>query len=142
VWEFFGTLAEKHGLSAVIAVGVIIAFGLAIRALWRDSRKINKAMQTQEKAHIKVLVAKDKAIVATKREHEIHCEKLKSHHSDELRFVTEQFTKRIDELQERRVVETREREVNAIKHVEQAKTSVEKSTAVLATIRDFLLRGN
>lgn len=130
MWEFFTTLARDHGLAAVIAVGVMVSFGVAIRALWKKNQELQEQLREQEKFHTKNLAEKDKALTEKEKE----C-------ADELRLVTVQFVERLQQLQEKRVDEAREVTKVVVTHVETTKNSVEKIRTAMETLTATVTKG-
>lgn len=57
MWEFLSNVLEKGGVVALLFVGLGLAFGATIRALWKQNQTLHKRIAELQEAHTKALVA-------------------------------------------------------------------------------------
>lgn len=117
MWPFLQTVLEKHGLSSVISIAVIGCFAVAIRYLWQHSVQLQKTLAEREKAHAEAIAVQE------------------AKHEADLRYVTEQFAKRIEAIQEMRVADLRglvERGTESVVRTQLAAESMTKSMDALS----------
>lgn len=119
MWEFLLELLKKHGAVAVAFVVLIVAFGVAVRVLWKANKALQEQLNAEKQSHLEEV----KAIV-----HE-HAEQ-REQQQQECQARLKALSERLDELQERRVTEAQEvteKVVNYIGNIDQAVAQMEQA---------------
>jgi hypothetical protein len=162
VWEFLRSVLEQHGLAAVLVLATYAGLGYAIRELWkrlhaerdegakRDAASI-EAVKKREKEHTDALerVSRDAAAREAQLLRDEHEKRsaMRAEHDKELALLREQlrvdakdFAGRLDQLQDRRNEELREVLRESLEHMAATRSSVEKITEAMSTLRDIVRR--
>lgn len=127
MWGFLKEILEQAGFVAALFTLVLLAAGGAVVVLYRRNQKLNEQLEEAAKDAAKKAEEKDRA----------HADELKAVADEHARQLTK-LSKRIDELQERRVREAgdlTERVMTHIKHIDQFAAKID------ATI-DVILKAN
>jgi hypothetical protein len=140
VWEFLGTVLERHGLASAIAIGVIGSFGYAIRTLWLKNAELQAAVVKSSSDvgdRIATIQVRNAEQLAQSR---VDCERDMLQFRDQLADSTLSFSRRLDELHEKRNTEMREVLREVVEHVGETRRSVDKITDSMQTLRELLRR--
>jgi len=141
VWEFLGNVLEEGGVVAALFFLLTIGFGFVVRALWSKNQELHREIaqlidgsKTMAEAHAiqlremsKEQMEQLKALAAQ------HAADRKQHADEYARQLLAQAAK-INELQERRVEETRtvtEKVIRYIGHIDQFANKLEATIDVL-----------
>lgn len=149
MWEFLKTVLEEHGLSAAVLISVIIASGVAIRALYKRTMDMAKEMadirlkEHEKRSEMRAATTAD--VAQLKEAHTSEVAALKLHHAEALGRVQEEWRKdearcasRIDELQERRVSEGQEFVREATRHVASTREEIGKIGRSMDVLTDVM----
>jgi hypothetical protein len=134
-------MGREHGLAAVIALGVIVAFALTIRALWNKNQELHKQIAEQAEAVKKMGDAHASQLRAMAAEHAEQLKGLTKHHALDRKAQSDEYARqllsqagKINELQERRVEEMRtftEKVITYIGHIDAFANKLEATIDVL-----------
>lgn len=134
-------MGREHGLAAVISLLVIFAFGFAIRTLWNKNQELHNRLLAQETS------AKELT-----DDHAVQLREMSDEHLDQLNVLAEQhaadrknqadeytrqllaMSNRMNDLQERRVEETRkvtEKVITYIGHIDRFANKLEATIDIL-----------
>ena len=134
MWQAFNSVLEKGGIVAALFFVVIAACGLAVRALWKSNQEEKKAYLAKIEQMAKEHAA---AIEALSKAHREAVGSLSDEIGAQIAAVVaknDELQKKLDAIQERRVVETRdtgERVMSYIKHIDAFVLKLESAIDVL-----------
>lgn len=145
MWDAFNNVLEKGGVVAALFFVVIIAAGIAIRALWKansdDKKEFQKKIDELTASHAKQIADLTKAhkesIALLSDKHAESNNAMSDEIGAQIAAVVkknEELQSKLDGLQERRVSETRdntERVMSYIKHMDGFVMKLEAAIDVL-----------
>jgi DNA anti-recombination protein RmuC len=151
VWEFLGGIAERHGLAALIVIATYAGLGVAIRELWKRLHTERDAHEALEKAHDEALAKLGKehteALAKVLREEFEKRSAMRTEVEREIAMLRGQLhgeaakhAERLDVLHEKRTDELRDVLREALEHMGATRSSVEKITEAMSTLRDVVRR--
>lgn len=129
MWEeTLQTVLERYGLAAAIMVGVLIGLSYVIRTLWNDNKELRKDLNAMEQRYRDDVTR-------------IHMEEHEKRHSMRMAFNQEvqHLSKRIDELQEKRVNAAQSVTETVVEHVAHTRHSVDKITTAMETLTEMVV---
>jgi len=132
--ETWLSVAREHGIAIALSVAVIVGFAFAIYRLWKTNQELSTTLQMQSELHASKIEELSKthadAIRDTLRSHTEEIKALADQHTQEKRAMGQ----RIDQLQEIRVTESRERTEKVmayIQHIDQFVAKLEATIDIL-----------
>jgi hypothetical protein len=134
MWQAFNNVLEKGGIVAALFFVVIAASGFAIWSLWKSSREQQKEFLDKIE---KLTASHDKAIAELTKAHAEAVEAFSQEVGAQIEAVVlknDELQKRLDAIQERRVVDTKdnaERLMSYIKHFDAFVLKLESAIDVL-----------
>jgi len=122
MWEFLSKVLETGGTTAVLFAATFGVFALALRELWRANTRLHMQATDMQVTHERTLKQKD-----------VDC-------AAQVLRSSEYFAKRIDELQEKRVIESQSITSEVVRHVSATQRSVDKITTSMETLTGMMRR--
>lgn len=150
MWEFLGTVLERHGLAAAVLIAVMIGSAVAIRTLYKRNQELGKEMadlvKTEHDKRSKMRESTTAEIANLKEAYTSEIAGMKEHHAQALARVQEEWRKdearcatRIDELQERRVSEMQVFVREATQHVASTRQEIGKISRSMDVLTDVMV---
>lgn len=134
MWEFMSGVLEKGGVVAALFFLVTIGFGFAVRALWNKNQILHKQLKTQADASRETAVT-----------HAVQLREMASQHAIDRKSQSDEYARqllfqanKVNDLQERRVEETRTVTEKVITYI----GNIEKFANKLEATIDVLLRAS
>lgn len=140
-WDFLSDMLEKGGVVATLFFVLIIAFGLTVRVLWNKNQELHKQLKSQADSAKKMAMAHAVQLREMSDQHVGHLKGLTTQHAADRKSQSDEYARqlllqanRINELQDRRVEETRvwtEKVITYIGNIDKFANKLEATIDVL-----------
>lgn len=145
MWDFLNNLLDKAGFVAVIYTVTVAGLGLAVHALWKKSAE-KEEERAQLAAKLEAAQAEKAAAVEAVRSAEIERRSnMRKAFDEQLRIIAEErraeaaaFASRLETVQERRVQDAHTTVREAIEHIAETRSAVDKITNAMSTLERVL----